>query len=718
MWTPKRILLLALGFVVFCAAYVGYAEVLGSIDGLPALPKDYYPGAPLADAGPVSAERPVEVKLQQAFGIGCPELKMPIQVESPRGVVIASKDCVFERGGREVRLKPISIAFFGKPTPGKDPEINTIRGDIAILTLDQPISGPLDMGKRRIVEAEVRGFKAEKPADDVPIFIRNNRRTLRQDDDIKIKIDVGPLYFNDEKRLIHTDDIVELIDLQSKPETNVQGHGLDVHLTPNAPPGGKPGPGKPKPEGGGPTTVERIVLLSDVNMHLYNEAGSGFPAAGAAPAKPAAPGQPKPAAPKDHIWITTGGPFVYDVEKNHARFDVPERKSLLAPELVTVRRNPPLGRDEVDKSDTLECEHLELQFRRKEPEAPAQAATPPPAEGQGPNLEIDWIHAWGSRLYLNSEEQHVKAWGNDLVYQALTHTTVIKGDPEALLTKEEDKIHARELEMIQDKEKGTQHVTARGKGSLHMWDKKTNKYTLHARWYEKFISTREGEQDVLTFKGNAALVEDEQLLPDEIFLDSRILASKSLLKADDLQIWLDPPPPVAHPAGAPPGPVKPAAPAAAGRPGELPGTKRGGRRPRRVEATGHVIARSPEMHILDRPNQPTQRLSIFFKDVADPAGPLPQAPAPRPSSSRAPRPGRGRSRPRRGRSRPRSPSRSPPSRASRSNCAPASSPPTSSASTAPARRSWINWIPRARCGSCRSRPPRTMASPSAATSWR
>ena len=539
MWTPKRVLLLALGFVVFCAAYVGYAEVLGSIDGLPALPDRYRPNPSSFGALIDPPPRQVEVKLQQAFGTGCVELKMPIQVESPRGVVIASKDCVFERGGREVRLTPFSIAFFGKPVPNKEPEINTIRGATAILTLDQPIGGPLDMGKRRIVAAEVRGVKREQARDDEPIVIRNNRRTLRQDDDIQIVIPVGPLYFDDEKRLIHTNDIVELRDFQSKPETKITATGLDVHLTPNAPPGGKQAAGKPKTEGTGPTTVERIVLLADVDMHLYNEAGSGFPALGAAPAKPAAPGQPKPAAaPKDHIWITTAGKFAYDLAENHGRFDVPERASPLAPELVVVRRNPPLSPNDVDKSDTLECEHLELQFRRKGPEGPAQ----PAAEGQGANLEIDWIHAWGSKLHLTSTEQHVEAWGNDLVHQALTHTTVIKGEPEALLTKEQDRIHAPELEMIQDKEKGTQHVTARGKGSIHMWDEKANKYTLHARWYEKFISTREGTQDVLTFRGNAALVEDEQLLPDEIFADARILAAKTLLKADDLQIWLDPAP--------------------------------------------------------------------------------------------------------------------------------------------------------------------------------
>src|SRR5207245_2520966 len=93
--------------VLAAAHYVARAP-----GGLPALPERYWPREEHKVDHPITIERPVEVKLQQAFGTGCQELKMPIQVESPRGVVIASKDCTFERGGREVRLTPVSMAFF------------------------------------------------------------------------------------------------------------------------------------------------------------------------------------------------------------------------------------------------------------------------------------------------------------------------------------------------------------------------------------------------------------------------------------------------------------------------------------------------------------------------------------------------------------------------------------------------------------------------------
>ena len=43
MWTPKRILLMTLGLVLFLASYLGYANYLGGVDGLPPLPEGYWP---------------------------------------------------------------------------------------------------------------------------------------------------------------------------------------------------------------------------------------------------------------------------------------------------------------------------------------------------------------------------------------------------------------------------------------------------------------------------------------------------------------------------------------------------------------------------------------------------------------------------------------------------------------------------------------------------
>jgi hypothetical protein len=646
VWTPKRWVLLASGFVVFCAAYAGYAQVLGGIDGLPALPPELMPPDP--DKGEIRTRNnppvaPVDERLQQAFGIGCPELKMPIKVESPRGVVIASNDCVFENGGRDVQLTPISVAFF-KPNGSKYPEINTIRGATATLTLDQPINGPLDMARRRIVAAKLRGVKPSKP-----IEISNNRGTPERGDDIQILIPEGPVLFDDEQRLISTKDTVKMLmrDPQNPLDpTTVDAVGMEVHLMPTAATEAKGKPRKARPESNG-GTVERVVLLSNVVMHLYTEPGTGFPGVGSRPAQPAAkPAAPKPApGPRDHILITTNGPFVYDLPTTHARFDIPEKGNPFSREVVTVQRNPPLKEGAVNKSDKLDCEHLDLQLRRKVPEAASPAsALAVESASQGPNLDIEWAHAWGKTIHLESHEQQI--WsndGNDLFYQALTHTSVLKGTPRATLHKDKDTIAAPVLEMIDQrdqKDRGTQRVTATGAGSIHMAAQKAGQSPMHARWKEKFVSTRQGELDLLSFKGDAALIEDEHLQPEDIFADDKLLRCKSVLKADDLQIWLDPPPPTpAKPTG--PAPIKPEAAPSAPRPGAAAEASAGGRRPRRVEASGHVVARSPELRILERPNQATQKLTIYFKDVPAPVKPAAPPPAPdaaKPSATKPPLP--------------------------------------------------------------------------------
>jgi len=128
VWTPRRVLLLAAGVVVFLAAYVTYAQALGGIDGLPALPPRYFPRVIPEGTFEPPRVTPVEERLQQAFGRDCPELKMPIKVESPRGIVVASRDYRFQSGGREMWLSPISMAIFSKAAGKAYPEINTIRG--------------------------------------------------------------------------------------------------------------------------------------------------------------------------------------------------------------------------------------------------------------------------------------------------------------------------------------------------------------------------------------------------------------------------------------------------------------------------------------------------------------------------------------------------------------------------------------------------------------
>ena len=63
MWTPKRVLLLVLGFAVFITAYFVYAHFLGAIDGLPDLPRTYWPNPEGPTPPPVDPNKPLTAEV-------------------------------------------------------------------------------------------------------------------------------------------------------------------------------------------------------------------------------------------------------------------------------------------------------------------------------------------------------------------------------------------------------------------------------------------------------------------------------------------------------------------------------------------------------------------------------------------------------------------------------------------------------------------------------
>ena len=160
MWTTKRLLLLFVGFGAFFSFYVVYAFYLGGIDGLPPLPEDWIKGgAGGVEKGPGGRIQPkTDEKLQVAFGFREDIQKMPIKLEmNSKNLVLASDTFDVLKDGR-VRLTPFLVAIFGKdPGPGKFPEINTIKGDVAFLTFDQPVNNIAELGKRKITAGELVG---------------------------------------------------------------------------------------------------------------------------------------------------------------------------------------------------------------------------------------------------------------------------------------------------------------------------------------------------------------------------------------------------------------------------------------------------------------------------------------------------------------------------------------------------------------------------------
>jgi len=159
-------MLLLFGLVGFVAAYFVYARLLGSLDGLPALPDKYRPDAAASNVTvrPPN-ESPTTVKLQEAFGVGSAEADDKVvyktKVQLPdKGLVIAAGHLEFDpKGSTRVPVSPVSMAIFGKGKlqPGEIPDISTFHADRAVLMFSQNVSKLQDMtnNKAKLVGIEL-----------------------------------------------------------------------------------------------------------------------------------------------------------------------------------------------------------------------------------------------------------------------------------------------------------------------------------------------------------------------------------------------------------------------------------------------------------------------------------------------------------------------------------------------------------------------------------
>src|SRR6266851_1878701 len=369
-------------FAGLLSGYAVYGHFLGGIDGLTPLPEDYWPPTSAPDflMPPPVRGNSAETLLKKAFLEDCDELKRINKLEIPSRHMVLAVDKfepVTEQDQEhqgQVLLEPFSLAIFGK-----DGEINTIRSKQAFLKFDRPIVSISEIGKAKIVAAELKN----------DVVIVNNRRTPEQQDDLFLSTQ-GRLYYEESKHLIYTQDEVRLRDLQSKPEpTKITAVGMDVYLTPPETPGvggelTNPALAKKKPSSHPRKTqpetisgVDRIELRKNVQMDLYVDPRSGFMSANTGPlaSRPvpagdfkASPARSVPNA--DHVQITTQGPFTYDVHRDLAIFKISHLPAFLPGRVHVTRTHL-----ETENKDELFCDQLELQFLHKEP-APGQASLP------------------------------------------------------------------------------------------------------------------------------------------------------------------------------------------------------------------------------------------------------------------------------------------------------------------------------------------------------
>ncbi len=600
MWTPRRIVLLAMGYLFVLAGYLGYTlSSLGGIDGLPTLPAHYLESkVGPSDPGDFlrTRVRRVEGRLKQAFGADNPVAKWPIQLElNNRTLVVAAQGFTLESDGR-ISLMPIAVAVFGKDRgPGGHPEINTLRGDVAFLRFDRPVTNLSEVGGRKVVGGEISGN----------IRISSNRRTPGIDDDLLVHIGTGPLYYAENKQLIWTHDTVHLEDFNSKPRpTEIWGKGMEVELITEPATSPRPGSRRPGPDkiGG----IKRVLLQSNVDMTLYVDGATGFPGGRREVPKPVANRPPE----KAKLTIKTSGRFQYEFLKDHdqATFEVPQtdpQRDAASPQHVFVERFFAVldGRKEV--RDQLYCGKLEMHFKKRE----AAKLGPQPADKPKDTsslvdrgTDILFVRAQGPQVTLTSDAERLEASGTDLVYDARISRTILRGDRQMTATKDRTRITARELQITDHRatepgQKSQQTVVALGPGRIDMMDDKqigTEKIAAQAFWTDKLTTSREGDFDLLVLTGAARFVDR---------------ANDQTLQAETLKVWTSSP-------GTGPGNQMILANAPEG----------GGRRVQVMEALGNVSTSSRDLNIHD-----TSRLIVRFRDVPPGAqlpgtGPTPAAP--------------------------------------------------------------------------------------------
>lgn len=330
MLTPRRTLLLLVGFVLCCTAYVGYAQLLGWLDGLPQLPDSMLK---ISDGGfrpPDRTISPTQLKLREAFGPNAIEtdyIHYPNQFSFMNGdsrIVIATGQVPSKPESTRVPLSPFSLAIFGRPKPaylrqpGEVTEITTIHSDKAVLEFDRIIHNPNDMQTAKLVRMELvsdieLGGRDERRGQ---VEIINNQKSADPDNALVIHTP-GPVFYRDVKAVagtpaandpdFWTDAAVEIVDRQNLPRAigaapprtvvakgedlrspkavadiiagrraappTVSAIGLRIYLEPDPPPG-QP---NPKKGSGGLNGVRRLELLEKVLLNLWIESGQSFP---------------------------------------------------------------------------------------------------------------------------------------------------------------------------------------------------------------------------------------------------------------------------------------------------------------------------------------------------------------------------------------------------------------------------------------------------------
>ncbi len=237
MWTPRRVLLLLVGTLLFGGVYGAYAYALGWIDGLPQLPDRMLVRSDGEFRPPDRPVLPTVQLLREAFGPGCAEenpstYANQFTFRSGDSWVVVATGRVPNPEGKSVTLSPFSVAVFGKPrpphlrAPGEVVEISTFHADKAVLELDRHVAGLTDMNKAKVVRLELVS-EPEATTDDKRrglVHIGNNQRSGDPNKALVLRTP-GPVFYRDPRNSgpkgagpdVWTDAAIEVVDRQNLP---------------------------------------------------------------------------------------------------------------------------------------------------------------------------------------------------------------------------------------------------------------------------------------------------------------------------------------------------------------------------------------------------------------------------------------------------------------------------------------------------------------------
>jgi lipopolysaccharide export system protein LptA len=581
MLTPKRLLLSFGGFGVLFVGFLLYSHFLGHYDGLQPLPADYRPGeptdAPLSTDPGVRLNNSTLARLEEAFGKNCDEVNRRMKLLFPtQGVVMAADGHKLEDG--KLKLTKVSVAHFGKAdSKGRPGAINTIRGDLAIIEFDKPLTDVRDYSSRKPIAGIIKDN----------VRLHNNRQTPDPKDDIRLF--TKWLAYRDDQHRIWTDSEVVLTE-QDPEQRTVKATGLEVILI--------PGEVAATTKGGKPTTrptitgvkhlrlerdVQMTVLLDGDSTFLGGQAGGGSPKPAAstleAIAQRGVDGSvqktgtlipPKP-VPQTPVVVNCQGPFVWHEEGEHDRAEFHDKVTVIRTQEEPSPTDPTKASPRYDQ---LDCDKLVLTFSRKKGE-PRRVGSENPGEG----VDLVTAHASGKQVVLVSDAEKLHATATDMIYEKATNTTTLRGDP-VIAEQAGHVLHLRGALMLRGTPGGRELQEARAQGPGEIRLRRENHPEVYARWREELVSVKENGLDRLTMRGQASF--EDPL--------------RGILKGDELSVWIDPTTRLT---------VK--EPKRSDTVVALPAGARD-RAPRRLEARGNVSLTSAEL-LIPR----TDRLSLQFE---------------------------------------------------------------------------------------------------------